>query len=53
VKRKRLVIPEPEDKLDATAAAGVSGPEDAALGERLAGQGRTTSRSPSTAAPPQ
>ena len=31
VKRKMNVIPEPEDKLDATATVGVSGPEDAAL----------------------
>jgi RNA-directed DNA polymerase len=31
VKRKKSVPPEPEDKLDATAQAAVSGPEDASL----------------------
>jgi hypothetical protein len=31
VKRKMNVISEPEDKLDATATVGVSGPQDAAL----------------------
>ena len=31
VRRKTVVIPEPEDKLDAAARVAVSGPEDATL----------------------